>query len=62
MLLFWIDPLPKVTKKIILQNQSEDILHNIYKEKGVIIGILLVLSTLEVRKGFIDTGFRVALS
>ena len=62
MLLFWIDPLPKVTKKIILQNQSEDILHNIYKEKGVIIGILLVLSTLEVRKGFIDTGFRVAPS
>ena len=57
MLLFWIDPLPKVTKKI-----TEDILHNIYKEKGVIIGILLVLSTLEVRKGFIDTGFRVAPS
>ena len=57
MLLFRIDPLPKVANKI-----TEGILHKIYKEKGVIIGILLVLSTVEVRKEFTDTGFRVATS
>ena len=39
---------------------TEDILHKTYSEKGAIIGISLVLSTLEMRKEF--TVFQVAVS
>ena len=39
---------------------TEDILHKIYTEKGAIIGIWLVISTMGVRKEF--TGFQVATS
>ena len=35
---------------------TEDILNEIYTEKGIITGIWLVLSTVEVRKEF--TGFQ----
>ena len=41
---------------------TEDILHKIYTEKGAIIGIWLVLSTVEVRKEFTDTGSQMATS
>ena len=41
--------------KYIPKKITEDILHKIYTEKGVIIGIWLVLFALEVR--FTDTGF-----
>ena len=34
---------------------TENILHKIYTEKGAVIGIWLVLSTLELRS--LDTGF-----
>ena len=44
-----------VAKKI-----TEDILHKIYTDKGVITGIWIVLFTVEVRKKF--TGFQVATS
>ena len=37
---------------------TEDILHKIYREKGTITGIWLILSTVKMRKEFI--GFQVA--
>ena len=52
--------LPTRIHPVQLKNTTEDILHKIYREKGAITGIRLVLSTVEVRKEF--TGFQMATS